>query len=212
MDSKTSLDRATFYQMLGRTLPAHFPFAALPWTPRISLAIFVHRIDELEPGLYLLTRDEQHETSLRISLTSDFEWRTPEACPRELRLRRLLTGDTRNAAKLVSCHQDIAGDGAFSLGMLAELDATLVQEGAGFYPRLFWETGLIGQVLYLEAETAGVRGTGIGCFFDDTMHEVLSIADQSWQSLYHFTVGAPVDDPRLKTIPPYAHVFSSESI
>ena len=35
------------------------------------------------------------------------------------------------------------------------------------YRRLFWECGLIGQVLYLEAEAAGVRGTGIGCFYDD---------------------------------------------
>jgi len=27
--------------------------------------------------------------------------------------------------------------------------------------KLFWEAGLLGQVLYLEAEAAGVRGTGI---------------------------------------------------
>jgi hypothetical protein len=33
------------------------------------------------------------------------------------------------------------------------------------YRHLFWETGLIGQVLYLEAEAHGVRG--IGGFFDD---------------------------------------------
>ena len=74
------------------------------------------------------------------------------------------------------------------------------------YPRLFWETGLIGQVLYLEAEAAGIRSTGIGCFFDDSVHEVLGIRDHSWQSLYHFAVGGPVDDPRLKTLAPYHHL------
>jgi len=61
-------------------------------------------------------------------------------------------------------------------------------------------------VLYLEAEAAGIRGTGIGCFFDDAMHDVLGLRDRRWQSLYHFTVGGPVSDPRLQTLPPYAHL------
>jgi hypothetical protein len=38
------------------------------------------------------------------------------------------------------------------------------------------------------------------------MHDLLGIGSQEWQSLYHFTVGGPVEDPRLKTIPPYAHL------
>ena len=59
------------------------------------------------------------------------------------------------------------------------------------------------QVLYLEAEAAGVRATGIGCFFDDPVHDVFGFRDLAFQSLYHFTVGGPVDDPRLTTLPPY---------
>jgi hypothetical protein len=58
-------------------------------------------------------------------------------------------------------------------------------------------------MLYLEAEAAGLRGTGIGCFFDDEVHRVLGIEDHSWQSLYHFTVGAAVDDDRLQTTKAY---------
>jgi hypothetical protein len=114
--------------------------------------------------------------------------------------------DGRDAARIICCHQDIAANGAFALGMLAEFDAALEQHGAPFYPRLFWEAGLIGQVLYLEAEAAGIRSTGIGCFFDDTMHEAFGIHDHSWQSLYHFTVGGALDDPRLQTLPAYWHL------
>lgn len=62
---------------------------------------------------------------------------------------------------------------------------------------------MLGQVLYLEAEAAGIRATGIGCFFDDEMHALLGIEDHCWQSLYHFTVGGPIEDPRLMTLPPY---------
>lgn len=210
MDGATSLDRPIFYQMLARTLPAGFPFEVLPWRPQVSLAVFVHRIDDLEPGLYLLVRDDAHEPGLRRSLSPDFEWRRPAGCPPGLPLYRLLSGDARAAARVISCDQAIAADGAFALAMLAAFDTALATEGAACYPRLYWECGLIGQLLYLEAEAAGVRATGIGCFFDDLMHDLLGIHDHSWQSLYHFTVGGPVDDTRLQTIEPYAHLSQGD--
>jgi nitroreductase len=71
------------------------------------------------------------------------------------------------------------------------------------YRRLFWECGVIGQVLYLEAEAAGVRATGIGCFYDDAVHEALGLSGHTWQSLYHFCVGEPIEDARLETSPGY---------
>ena len=51
-----------------------------------------------------------------------------------------------------------------------------------------------------------VRSTGIGCYFDDTFHELLGQASDEFQDLYHFTVGGPVEDHRLITLPPYAHL------
>jgi hypothetical protein len=123
-----------------------------------------------------------------------------------LPLRQLEAGDVRRLATQVSCHQGIAGDGAFSLAMLAEYQETLFARGAWFYRRLFWETGVIGQVLYLEAEAAGVRATGIGCFFDDAVHRVFGLEDLTFQSIYHFAVGGPVEDPRLTTLAPYANL------
>ena len=59
-------------------------------------------------------------------------------------------------------------------------------------------------MLYLEAEEAGIRSTGIGCYFDDPVHEVFGITSRAWQSFYHFTVGGHVEDARLTTLPPYA--------
>jgi hypothetical protein len=80
---------------------------------------------------------------------------------------------------------------------------SLTTYGATFYRNLFWEAGMVGQVLYLEAEEAGIRSTGIGCYFDDSVHEVFGITSREWQSLYHFTVGGPVEDTRLTTLPAY---------
>jgi nitroreductase len=104
----------------------------------------------------------------------------------------------------VSCTQDIAADGAFSLGMISAFEEPLQRRGPWAYRRLFWETGMIGQTLYLEAEACGLRATGIGCFFDDAVHDLLGLKGRRFQSLYHFTVGGPLEDSRLRSLPPYS--------
>jgi SagB-type dehydrogenase family enzyme len=114
-------------------------------------------------------------------------------------------GQANKLSSSLSCHQEIAADGAFSLGMIADFAQTIRRQGAWWYRRLFWEAGVLGQVLYLEAEAAGVRSTGIGCYFDDTFHELLGLRGDEFQDLYHFTVGGPIEDRRLLTFPPYVH-------
>ena len=201
----THIEAHAFYRILLRTLPrpGAAPFAMLPWPPHVHLALFVHRVAGLEPGLYFLVREPAQIDALRAALKPEFAWAPPPGCPAELPLYHLAAGDARPIARRISCGQDIAADGCFSLGMLAEFEGPLTELGAWMYPRLFWECGMIGQVLYLEAEAAGLRGTGIGCFFDDAMHGLLGLADRRYQSLYHFTVGGPEEDTRLTTLPAY---------
>jgi nitroreductase len=206
-DGVTTLAADAFYRMLDLTLPraAVPPWDAIDWTPCIHLALFVHRVEGLPPGVYLLLRNEHIEQKMRAELSDQFQWVRAEGSPAHLPLFRVAIADARPAAKSLSCHQDIAADGAFSLGMLAEYEGSLTHT-PWVYRRLFWEAGMLGQVLYLEAEAAGVRGTGIGCFFDDGVHDVLGIKGRWLQSLYHFTVGGPLTDTRLQTLPPYAHL------
>jgi len=208
LDGRSGMARDAFYQTLTRTLPEVSPlvFAALPWRQRVHLLLFVHRVADLEPGLFLLARDSKQLDALRAAFDPGFVFESPAACPASLPLFRLRSGDARSLARGVSCQQDIAADGCFSLGMLAEFRASLESEGASFYRRLYWECGAIGQVLYLEAEALGLRGTGIGCFFDDPVHRSIGLRDDAWQSLYHFTLGRAVDDERLTTEPAYAAV------
>lgn len=205
MDGVTRISSGTFFRMLERTLPARdsVPFSTLPWRPRLHLALFVHRVDELPSGLYFLVRDPDRTGEVRRAMPDSFDWEKPAGCPESLGLFRLQAGDTRQVARRISCFQEIAGDSCFSLGMIAEFEEALAGYGPWFYPRLFWEAGMIGQVLYLEAEAAGVRSTGIGCYFDDGMHEVLGLEGRKYQDLYHFTVGGPVEDPRLTTLSAY---------
>lgn len=208
MDGRTGLSLEAFIGMLERTMPdpGCVPWEAFDMPPRIHLCLFVHRVEGLAAGLYMLVRDADRVDVLRQVCQQAFGWVRVEACA--LPLYRLGLGDCRNAAAYVSCIQDIAGDSAFALAMIADFARTLDEEGPAAYRRLFWEAGLVGHVLYLEAETAGVKATGIGCYFDDLVHRILGLdlGNDAWQSLYHFTVGGAVEDTRLTTLPAYHHL------
>ena len=207
MDASTAISATTFFRMMARLVPTRhgpsMPWDVLPWRPRIHLGLFVNRVKDVAPGLYLLARDPEKVAPLRQSMRPEFLWQRPPSCPQGLQLFLLKKGDCRTLAANISCGQDIAGDGAFSLSMIAEYMDSLAVYGAGFYRNLYWEAGLVGQVLYLEAEEAGGRATGIGCYFDDSVHEVFGISSRDWQSFYHFTVGNPIEDARLTTLPAY---------
>ena len=71
-----------------------------------------------------------------------------------------------NGSNISHNSQEIAAFGCFSLGMIARFEV-LNDRGAWMYPRLFWECGVLGQLLYLEAHAVGIAATGIGCYFDD---------------------------------------------
>jgi hypothetical protein len=164
------------------------------------LAIFVHRVEGYEQGLYLLVRDTDDLVNLKKELYATFLWQETEV----KNLYLLEVADFTIASKTISCNQDIASDGAFSLGMICKYAEELLQYNAHRYKELFWECGMIGQQLYLEATSLGLSGTGIGCFLDDLMNtRVLGLKNNTYQTLYHFTVGVGHVDSRIQTQPAY---------
>jgi len=204
-DPRGTLRKDTFFSMLDRLRPTAPPWDVLTWPPQAHLALFVHRVQDLQPGIYAYLRSgDGVRADWGKRMRSDFLWQqVPETgSAEEDGLFLLAPLDVRVLANRLSCDQDIAGDGFFSLGMVARL-AAVGERGPSMYRRLFWECGLIGQVLYLEAEAAGARATGIGCFYDDPVHEVLGLQGDEWQSLYHFSMGLPLEDTRLTTEPGY---------
>ena len=198
------ISKGRFMAMLDKTLPRNLcaPFDVEFFDPNIHLFIFAHKVQELLPGLYFFIRNENHLKDIQHLSKPDFLW---EQIDPGFPLYLLKHGDFRQTATTVSCHQDIAGDSVFSLGMIARFKGVLDKEPFR-YRHLFWESGMVGQVLYLEAEAHRLRGTGIGCFFDDAVHDLLGFKDNAYQSIYHFTVGDPLEDPRLTTYPPYYHL------
>ncbi|MBF0629326.1 MAG: nitroreductase family protein [Magnetococcales bacterium] len=203
-DGQTALAQSDLWTLLDATLPRAgcAPWDLLPWAVRVFPVLMIHRVEGLEAGVYLLVRDPERLATLQVELDGSFQWARVAVAPDHLPLYLLRAGDFQEFAHGVSCHQEIASDGVLSLGMLTEFPAGW-EESPWIYRQLYWEAGVLGQVLYLEAEAVGMRGTGIGCFMDDAFHQMIGLRSNRFQSLYHFTLGKPVVDERLRSEPPY---------
>jgi len=77
--------------------------------------------------------------------------------------------------------------------MFAEWKQPIVNEGLFKYRYLLYEAGVIGEQLYLEAESESISANGMGCFWDDASLALFGIMngekDSEIQCLYHVTLG-----------------------
>ncbi|PCI22408.1 MAG: hypothetical protein COB67_13450, partial [SAR324 cluster bacterium] len=195
-DGESFISRKDFLRMLQRSCQgSNSPLlSCIPWAPQVHLLLYVHRVRDMDPGIYILVRNPQQEEQLKKAFKEETQWEVVRDIPEDMHLYCLSKMDARELAKTVSCHQSIAADGCFAISMISLFEEPIQKFGASLYPRLYWECGALGQLFYLEAEAAQLRGTGIGCFFDDAVHQMLGIEGHAFQDLYHFTMGGPVED------------------
>ncbi len=205
MDGVTQMTHADFARIVLRLWQGGLPVAALGREPAVHLGFYLHRVEGVAPGLYFLARSVEGLRLFQQTTTRSWRWQKFPAFSEEVPFYLLAEGDVKAIAKTLSCHQDIAADGAFSVSMLAEFMPRLARS-AWEYARLHMEAGALGQLLYLEAEALGLRGTGMGCFFDDPVHELFGLTGETFQVLYHFTVGKGLEDLRLKSLYAYHHL------
>lgn len=199
-DGQSVLPHAVLHRILAALLPGGGPVWKL-WTPpaRVHPVLLVHRVEGIAPGVYVMPRTDAARDSLQTAFRTSFSWQTADT---ELPLFQLVAARAGKTARTLSCHQDIATQSALTFLMVAEFAAPVAADPAA-YRHLHWEAGMLGHIITLQAEAAGWRSTGIGCFFDDAVHEVLGIKSEAFQVIYHYAVGMALDDPRIATSPAY---------
>lgn len=200
-DGQSVMPQTILKRMLASLLPGGSPVWNM-WTltPRVHPVLLVHRVEGIASGVYVMPRNDAARASLQAAFRETFTWQPAAA---GLPLYQLVAARAGKTARTLSCHQDIATQCAVTFMMVAEFAAPVAADPAA-YRHLHWEAGMQGHILTLEAEAAGWRGTGIGCFFDDADHEVLGLKDDTFQVIYHYAVGMALDDPRIATFPVYA--------
>jgi SagB-type dehydrogenase family enzyme len=144
----------------------------------IQLYLYVHRVEGLEPGVY------RHEPEHSASGQSNLE--------------KIKSGDQRLMAAALCLRQDMAGNACAAFSLVGDLSNAAQIYGDRAYRYVHFEAGAIGQTLYLAAEALGLGASGIGAFFDDEVNTYLGLNIAEKQVVYHFAIGYPVPDPRLK--------------
>lgn len=206
LDARTGLPRQTLYQILRTTLACaeRVPFTAFAGEPLVHLALFAHRIQGLESGLYVAARSEAGELFMRRELAAPAEGFSPARdTPPGLRLLRLARGDQSARARALFCGQPVASDGAFTIALVARFESALGERGPAAYRFVHAEAGAVGHALYWASHAAGLRGVGLGCFFDDDLHALLGIDGNALAVVYGFAAGIPVEDRTLVDEPAY---------
>ena len=203
-DRRASMSRASFLRIARATMLGGLPWDAWPHPPRVHAVFYVNRVAGIEPGALILPRSPSGAALLATTLQSGYAWQPVADAPGDMPLHRLAENPAlAGTLRTLSCHQAIASDACLTLSLIAECDDAWDQS-PWCYRALFQEAGLLGQSLYLNAEAEGLRGTGIGCYFDDAVHELLGMRGQRLQVLYHFTIGVALPDTRCVIEPPYS--------
>jgi len=201
------MNKSSFLQLLSQlvqcpqTLLAHSePIAAM------HFVIAVHRVEGLQPGLYLLPGACSDLKSLRASIRRWPQWQAVDCVTNgsvDFQLYQLHQSELQKAVSTLCCQQAIAADCNFTIGFLARFEQPLNYYGPECYKRFFWQAGMIAQRIYLLATGLQKAATGIGCFFDDPWHELLGIDDYEYQFVYQMAVGTPFIDERITSYSGY---------
>ena len=120
----------------------------------ISLFLYVHRVLDCDPGVYLLDRPTRT-------------------------LKHLHYANVERVAAYLSLEQALAGNSCFTVSMIADLAEAARVLGNRGYRYAHFEAGAIGQRLYVGAEAMNWNATGIGAFYDDDVHRYLGFLEEA---------------------------------
>eukprot|EP00211_Chloroparvula_japonica_P004391 CAMPEP_0119127690 /NCGR_PEP_ID=MMETSP1310-20130426/6138_1 /TAXON_ID=464262 /ORGANISM="Genus nov. species nov., Strain RCC2339" /LENGTH=624 /DNA_ID=CAMNT_0007117969 /DNA_START=53 /DNA_END=1927 /DNA_ORIENTATION=+ len=175
---------------------------AIGSVPPVHAFFFAHRVSGLNPGIYVLLRSQSGEEPARPDLSPRVAhtWKQVAA---PLPFYQLVTGDVRRAAATTACVQSIAGNGTFAVAMVSMQFHETVRRCPHAYRLAHYDAGNVIHGLYLDSTARGYATTGIGCYFDDLVAELLGYDRDQAACLYMGAVGKAVVDDRLTDIPPY---------
>ena len=177
------IDKKILFDMLDKTLPRNLPpFNTNTHFNNIDIIFFVNRVNGLESGIYYYSRNNL----LKHNFTQI-----------EDRVYLIEKGDFSIAGKFINCNQDLGSLSSVSFSFVADFEKITQNH---HYKLTLQEAGMVGHILYLEAEAKGIRGCGIGCFFDELINE--EILNSKLQAVYNFTLGVPLVDERIIKISP----------
>ncbi|OGB90033.1 hypothetical protein A2625_01700 [candidate division WOR-1 bacterium RIFCSPHIGHO2_01_FULL_53_15] len=141
--------------------------------------VYAQRVAGLEPAIYLYSPGND-----------------------QLLEHKKLPIDISSLAGQHALGQEIVSAGAVTIAILTDMQQVLNAFGEKGYRLIHQQAGVVGQALYLAAESLGLQGTAIGAFDDIVPNKLLGMPE-SMMCLELFALGKARPDQRLTTLPAY---------
>ena len=129
LDGQTALDARRFYACSTPAAAARTcrRGTCCPGRPLVHAAVFVHRVSGLDRACTCSSATGRSTKRCGPPAGRRSSGSGLPAARSTCAFYLLTEGDFRDTAPTVSCHQEIAADGAFSLGMIAEFGDTIAR-------------------------------------------------------------------------------------
>ena len=143
----------------------------LPYGYLCVYILYVLRIESVESGIYLLfpKHAKKHEqiwkkrNSKTITLIDRSDGDDDGLVIYQYKAMEL--EQLAKMSKEMACHQNLCFNAAFTIDFCVDLEVA-VSDGYKYNAR-HWESGYIGQLLYVHMESIGLGATAIVCYLDD---------------------------------------------
>lgn len=188
----------TFFEIIKQVILCFNPELFSNHSQDIIFGVHVLRVNDLPSGYYFLFRDLESK-DLSLKLTND-----GLSIPKELKDYFFIyqEEEMKKIAKRASedsCGQNIVYQSSFTISMFSKIQLD------NQYKKVHWECGMIGQLLYNEAELHNLRGTALGCFVDDVCRKSFKLEDSPYYPFLNFTIGIPNPDYNIASKFEYGH-------
>jgi len=202
----SSISFAHFKALIESLLSFSQPIFTEDVSP-INFVMMIHRVEGIEPGIYILPSHSTNMNALRSACTKWPEWTAmSEFGAGKISMYQLKVANVQKAAQTLCCQQAIASECALVLGFLTDFDQSIDQLGTSSYRHLYWQAGMLSHQVYMSSTALNLAATGIGCFFDDPWMGLLGIESTEIQILYATAVGHPMVDHRITSFSGYYHL------
>ena len=159
-----------------------------------ALVLFVHRVADLAPGVYVLVRNLWRKEATMEALQSRIAGGNATWTPGAFGLVALLApADVRQLAARLSGDDAASADGYVTIALLADFAPVFFRPTPWRYRQLLWEAGALVHRLAIAATRLSLSWTR-GFFNDDDVHDLLGFSDHRFQVIAHVAIGRSHDD------------------
>lgn len=179
----------TFEQILQSlvTTLLHLRYEWLPWRESLQFAIFIHRVAGIKPGLYVLFLNDKQMTSFRSQCKIKFKWK--ETIPR-YRLFLLYEAPLDEMISDICIADPFIKDSCLTMSFVTSFKPFISTYGVSMYQRLFWEAGLVAELIRLECRLEKLDTVGHPFFYEQLFERIMGISHyEEYMNTYHLSIG-----------------------